>query len=171
MLRGAGLVVAVVLAACSGRSAQNDSEGSGGAGAPSNAGTSGGPTMAGNSSAMAGNGSSSGGNEATGGSGATEGGETSIGGGSAGAPSAGTAMGGAQGEAGAPTGEAGGPALECPAGCSAGSEAFCQDGGVTWVCFGPGAIDYNALIEGGCTDLATQVPRFCCPASFRPDCQ
>jgi hypothetical protein len=127
--------------------------------------------MAGSSSTIAGKSSSSGGNEPGGGSGATEGGESSVGGGAAGAPSAGSAMGGADGEAGAPTGEAGGPALECPAGCTAGSEPFCQDGGVTWVCFGPGPTNYNALIEGGCTDLGTQVPRFCCPASFRADCQ
>jgi hypothetical protein len=59
---------------------------------------------------------------------------------------------------------------ECPPGCEAG-ESTCDDGGVTWVCGIMGAFDATELVEAGCRDLATQIPRFCCPASFKPECQ
>jgi hypothetical protein len=29
---------------------------------------------------------------------------------------------------------------------------------------------YQVLIDAGCEDLATQIPRFCCPVSFKPEC-
>ena len=170
MLRGVALTLVAVLGACSGRSEQNDSMGAGGGAGASSAGSSGAVAKAGTGSAMAGTGFTSGGNEIGGTSGVAEGGDTSSGA-EGGVPAAGSAAGGADGEAGAPTGEGGAGALECPSGCEAGSEPFCEGDGVTWVCFGPGPIDYQALLDGGCTDLATQVPRYCCPASFHPECQ
>lgn len=176
MLRSAALTLVALHGACAGRSSQHDSAGGTGMAGVSNAGSSGalamaggGATIAGSGATMAGGGASSGGNETAGGSGTAEGGSSDADGGAA---LAGSSAGGADNQAGAATGEAGGPALACPSGCSpTGSAAFCQDGGVTWVCSGPGPIDYDALTHGGCTDLATQVPRFCCPASFRPECQ
>jgi hypothetical protein len=41
---------------------------------------------------------------------------------------------------------------------------------VTWVCWN-GAFDYQAFMDGGCTDAATQVPRMCCPPDFATECQ
>jgi hypothetical protein len=29
----------------------------------------------------------------------------------------------------------------------------------------------NELVEAGCQDLGTQIPRFCCPAAFKPECR
>ncbi len=170
MLRGAAFTLVAVLGACAGRSAQDDSPG-GSAGA-SNAGSSGSPAIAGKSS-------TSGGTETAGASG---GGASTSGAAPGGAPTAAGAVGVAgasdgeagatQGEAGASSGDGGaGPSVDCPAGCTAGSETFCQDGGVTWVCVGPGPSGDQELLDAGCTDLFTQVPRYCCPASFRPECQ
>jgi hypothetical protein len=60
----------------------------------------------------------------------------------------------------------------CPAECEP-SEGTCGTDGVTWVCYIGGGVsaDYQALIDGGCQDLATQIPRFCCPATFKPECR
>ncbi len=61
----------------------------------------------------------------------------------------------------------------CPAGCEP-TESTCTAGGtdrVTWVCYPNGtSFGYQELMEAGCQDLATQVPRFCCPAAFKPEC-
>jgi hypothetical protein len=63
-------------------------------------------------------------------------------------------------------------APSCPEGCQPSTEGFCdEDGGVTWVCGFDGPFDSAALEEGGCADLFTQVPRYCCPATFKPECQ
>jgi hypothetical protein len=58
----------------------------------------------------------------------------------------------------------------CPEGCEASSEGFCNGDGVTWVCGFSGTFDVSDLIEAGCEDLATQIPRYCCPATFKPEC-
>jgi hypothetical protein len=44
---------------------------------------------------------------------------------------------------------------------------------VSWVCYvsGGGIPGYQDLIEAGCVDLATQIPRLCCPATFKPECR
>lgn len=63
-------------------------------------------------------------------------------------------------------------AAQCPTGCEPSAETFCGDDGITWVCGAAGAqYDPNALLDGGCTDLATQIPRYCCPKTFHPECQ
>jgi hypothetical protein len=43
--------------------------------------------------------------------------------------------------------------------------------GVVWLCLGSNGFDRDALEKGGCTDLATDVPRFCCPVEFLPQCR
>jgi hypothetical protein len=55
----------------------------------------------------------------------------------------------------------------CPMGCE--PEGECGKDRTTWVCTGPG--DWNVLVDAGCQDLATQVPRYCCPATFMPECR
>jgi hypothetical protein len=167
MFRGAALTLVVMLCACAGHSSEPGSGGGAGLAGVSTAGSSGDLAMAGNA-AMAGS-SPSGGNQMAGGSAATQGGASSNDAGGGASP-AGSSAGGAGNEAGA-SGEAGGSGLECPSGCSPSPSAVpCQGGVVTWVCAGPGPFDYDALLDGGCTDLFTQVPRFCCPLSFRPEC-
>jgi hypothetical protein len=76
-------------------------------------------------------------------------------------------MGGAGGASGAGNGGAG--SNGCPTGCEAQSSGFCGSEQVTWVCtstFVP-----NVFLDAGCTDPATQVPRYCCPSTFKPECQ
>ena len=70
------------------------------------------------------------------------------------------------GGAGGMGGAGGAPITEC-LGCETSTEQFGQDCQV-WVCFqGEGA---QRLIDAGCMDLATQVPRFCCPPDTQLDC-
>ena len=61
---------------------------------------------------------------------------------------------------------------ECVEGCEA-STSPCQEDGVSWVCgIGSGtSFDQAQLLDAGCMDLGTQVPRYCCPATFKPECQ
>jgi hypothetical protein len=66
-------------------------------------------------------------------------------------------------------GGGGGTSVECPEGCEA-NEGACGMGMVTWACF-TGPFDFKPFRDAGCMDLATQVPRFCCPPSFLPECQ
>jgi hypothetical protein len=61
---------------------------------------------------------------------------------------------------------------QCPEGCEASTETFCDEqGGVTWVCGASGGFDPSELLDSGCTDLGTQIPRYCCPATFKPECR
>jgi hypothetical protein len=60
---------------------------------------------------------------------------------------------------------------DCPEGCEPNTETFCDEGGVTWACGASGGFDASELVEAGCTDLGTQVPRYCCPATFKPECR
>lgn len=55
-------------------------------------------------------------------------------------------------------------------GCSPSDSAgICGDvPGNVWICDGP--FDRQALIDAGCVDLATQIPRYCCPDTFFPEC-
>lgn len=69
---------------------------------------------------------------------------------------------GAAGGGGAP------PITEC-LGCEATTESFGDQECQVWACFAPGE-GIQRLSEAGCTDLATQVPRFCCPPGVEPDC-
>jgi hypothetical protein len=39
-----------------------------------------------------------------------------------------------------------------------------------WICYGSEAFDHQGLLDAGCVDLLTQVPRYCCPESFFPEC-
>jgi hypothetical protein len=57
----------------------------------------------------------------------------------------------------------------CPAACEPQIEGFCGEGQVTWVCTGTG-VPYQEFIDAGCTDPATQVPRLCCPATYKSEC-
>jgi hypothetical protein len=109
-----------------------------------------------------------GGQAASSGVGGTVGGAGQGGAGQGGAEQGGSSGAGEAG-VGAEGGEGGGPAVECPTACEPQAQGACGNNGVTWVCFGAGEPpDFEA---GGCTDLATQVPRFCCPPTFLPECQ
>jgi hypothetical protein len=72
--------------------------------------------------------------------------------------------GGSAGEGGA-GGEGGGTGtIACEElGCMrSASSAFCGDvEGDTWIC--TGSFNHQAMIDAGCVDLITQVPRYCCP--------
>jgi hypothetical protein len=57
----------------------------------------------------------------------------------------------------------------CPAACEPQIEGFCGEEQVTWVCTGTG-VPYQEFIDAGCTDPATQVPRLCCPATYKSEC-
>jgi hypothetical protein len=59
--------------------------------------------------------------------------------------------------------------VSCPEGCEP-SEGTCGTDGITWVCLTSGS-GWEAFQEGGCHDLGTQVPRFCCPETFKPECR
>ncbi len=85
----------------------------------------------------------------------------------------GSSVGGAGGAGGAggvsAAGGGGGapPITEC-LGCAPSTESFGQDCQV-WVCFAAGE-GMQRLADAGCMDLATQVPRYCCPPGVEPDC-
>ena len=79
------------------------------------------------------------------------------------------------GQAGAPgsatTGAGGEPSCEsfgCTPGGNVGVECGLEEPGVVWVCtsepWGLGPESHR------CIDMATQVPRYCCPLDFRPEC-
>jgi hypothetical protein len=57
----------------------------------------------------------------------------------------------------------------CPAACQPRSGGGCLDEQVSWVCEGSPA-PYEEFIDGGCMDTGSQVLRFCCPTSFKPEC-
>jgi hypothetical protein len=57
----------------------------------------------------------------------------------------------------------------CPAGCTPQPSGLCGSTLVTWVC--TGGFDGNLFRDAGCTDPGTQVPRFCCEPTFKPECQ
>jgi hypothetical protein len=58
--------------------------------------------------------------------------------------------------------------VPCPAGCEAQIDGACGDGAITWVC--TSSFDPMEFLDGGCDDLGSQVPRYCCPPSFRSEC-
>lgn len=59
----------------------------------------------------------------------------------------------------------------CNIGCTRQS-ATRSFGGLTetmWLCT-TAAYDWHVLIAGGCEDMATALPRFCCPDNFMSGC-
>lgn len=80
-------------------------------------------------------------------------------------------MGGGAGvasEGGAPVGGAGDGGA-CHQACTAqNSSAFCEQDEVTWVC--QSGFDFE-LFNSECRDAATGAIRYCCPASFKGECQ
>lgn len=79
----------------------------------------------------------------------------------------GAALGGAS-EGGSGSGLAG-AAGSCPVGCTTENAGnFCGSAQVTWVC--NTGFDSD-LFNSNCTDAATNAIRYCCPKSFRPQCQ
>lgn len=99
------------------------------------------------------------------GSGATAGaGEDGAMGGSSSGEGGGTSA----GAAGTATAGTGGAAPLCPSDCTRGTTAGCSAGQVMWTC--GNEHDYQALIDGGCTDLASGLPRYCCPPEFYAEC-
>jgi hypothetical protein len=58
----------------------------------------------------------------------------------------------------------------CPAGCEAQPRGLCGEDEVTWVCT-TSPIPVEEFMNGGCVDQFTQVPRYCCPSTFKPECQ
>jgi hypothetical protein len=138
------------------------------------------PTASGGAGGAGGAGGSSDGAQAAAGSSADNGGQAGAvpgGGGDAGlAPTAGTApsgggMGGnagESGEGGAPVGSAG-EGGACHQACtSQNASAFCGQDEVTWVC--QAGFDYE-LFNSECRDAATGAIRYCCPPSFKGECQ
>lgn len=65
-------------------------------------------------------------------------------------------------------GAGGAPAITECLGCETSTEPF-GEGCQVWVCYGPGE-GIQRLIDAGCEDLATQVPRYCCPPDVELDC-
>jgi hypothetical protein len=45
----------------------------------------------------------------------------------------------------------------------------CPDGEVGWTC--TSEYDPQSFVNSGCTDLATDIQRFCCPAAFFTGCK
>ena len=148
----------------------------GGSGSGAGPGT-GGNGAGGTGDGLAGAGS---GNDAGGAGGAAEGsGGASGSGASAGSGAAGTAgaaSGGTVGEGGGPSGGTAGAGTAgtsgagpvCPNDCTPGTTAGCASGQVSWTC--GNNHDYQELIDGGCTDQATALPRYCCPPEFYAGC-
>jgi hypothetical protein len=58
----------------------------------------------------------------------------------------------------------------CPADCTPEQGGFCGDDLVTWVCTGS-IIPIEEFSAAGCDDAGSQVPRYCCPPTFKPECQ
>jgi hypothetical protein len=58
----------------------------------------------------------------------------------------------------------------CPESCEPQAGGFCGQEQVTWVCSSPGTIPVQEFMDGGCTDPFTQVPRYCCPPTFKSEC-
>ena len=81
-----------------------------------------------------------------------------------------TSMGGSGNSAGgmssSSAGAAGAPARGC-GDCEPTTESFGDDDCEVWICFGSGA---QQLVDAGCEDLATQVPRYCCPKDLTLEC-
>jgi hypothetical protein len=146
-------------------------------------GAAGGATGASGGSAGAGAGGSGSGGTGDGQAGAGSGGDAgnaagageSAGGASGSGAAAGSGnaggAGGSGGEAGATSAGAagtGGSAPACPTDCTRGTTTGCTSGQVLWTC--GNNHDYQELIDGGCTDQATGLPRYCCPPEFYADC-
>ena len=104
-------------------------------------------------------------------SGAGGSGSTSMGGsGNSAGGASGSSAGGASGSSvgGASGSSAGGAAGAMGCGdCEPTTESFGDDDCQVWICFGSGA---QQLVDAGCTDLATQVPRYCCPRNVSIEC-
>jgi hypothetical protein len=58
----------------------------------------------------------------------------------------------------------------CPTGCEPQPRGLCGEDEVTWVCT-TSPIPVEEFMSGGCVDQFTQVPRYCCPSTFKPECQ
>ena len=107
------------------------------------------------------------------GGGAATGGGAGIGGASRDG-GAGTVATGGSGVAGSDGGAETGPALDargdaCGIGCTPrASGALCQGSAVLWEC--TVGFDFQKMIDGGCTDTGTALIRYCCPATFLPEC-
>lgn len=81
-----------------------------------------------------------------------------------------SSLGGTGGAGGVSAADGGGgapPITEC-LGCETSTEPF-GEGCQVWVCFSPGD-GIQRLIDAGCEDLGTQVPRYCCPPDVELDC-
>lgn len=93
-------------------------------------------------------------------------------GGGAGGRTAGT--GGSSAGSGEGGGGAGGISGRGSIGKSCGCDLFRQGGRcaegrpILWECFGPGPLP---MLAAECTDLATAIPRYCCPEDFDPNCE
>jgi hypothetical protein len=190
-----GLLIATALPlaafACGGSSTRDDSQpgagrgGTGGRGGTSS--TGGSSTTGGSGGTISSGGINTGGTGMAGaGTGGSAGalhagsGGSSASGGNGGVAAAGQAGGGLGGQGGAGTsgnagtagselgGEGGGTSVECPTDCEAQPSGLCGDDEITWVCFSAPVPDF---VAAGCTDAFTQVPRFCCPSTFLPECQ
>lgn len=59
---------------------------------------------------------------------------------------------------------------ECPETCEPQASGVCGSDKATWVCTSS-PIPVQDFMNGGCTDAFTQVPRYCCPPTFKPECQ
>jgi hypothetical protein len=122
-------------------------------------------------SGMAGKGSGESGQAGAGGGGGTSG-SAQSGGGNGGSVTAGGA--GNSGEAGESTGGTAGTASGGTGGASPACPTDCRPNGpclgeqISWLC-GNGFNDQE-FVDGGCTDQATALPRYCCPPEFFPDC-
>jgi hypothetical protein len=194
-----GIAIAALLplafVACGGNSTSNDARPAAGSGGTGGTAGSGGTATSGGSGTTGGTGTggtiSSGGlntgGTGTGGAGSGgaagaatggSGGASSGNGGTAGSAQAGSgpagqggvSTAGSAGVAGSELGgEGGGPTVECPAGCEPQPQGLCGMDAITWVCTGsPPWMEFQAA---GCTDPGTQVPRYCCPDTYLPECQ
>lgn len=57
----------------------------------------------------------------------------------------------------------------CPTGCTPQMGGLCGSDRITWVCTSS-PFPSEEFRNGGCTDAGTQVPRYCCPTTFKPEC-
>jgi hypothetical protein len=77
--------------------------------------------------------------------------------------------GGASGGAGGSSGGSVDAASGCDPACtSSSSGTWCTAPTIEWVC--GGGYDRAAFVGAGCTELATNAIRYCCPASFQAQC-
>jgi len=62
----------------------------------------------------------------------------------------------------------GGGPHACPTDCTRSAGTGCPTGQVPWSC--SAGFDHQELIDAGCTDQGTALPRYCCPADVFSGC-